>query len=422
MILKGSQRGGALNLARHLLNDRDNDHVTVHSVTGFVQPDVTGALMEMYATSRATRCTQFMFSLSLSPPKGAIVTIADFENAVAQAAERLGLQDQPRVVLFHEKESRLHCHAVFSRIDVEAMKAINLPFFKERLTELSRELYLTHGWDLPKGLSDPSLADPLNYGLEEWQAAKRAKRDPREIKATLKQCWTQSDGRPALAAALKERGFWLCRGDRRGFVALDYQGNIYSLSRWLDVKPKELKARLGEPELCASIEVTKREIAASITDAGKKLADKMAHEQTEAMKPLLDQRQRAVDRQRVERQALDAAQRQQREAQALAHAQRFRRGIKGIFDWITGKRAQTRRAIEAELEDARRHFEAESEALRQRHLAERQRLLVKVEAQRRRAERQRRIMTEILHQGGTEAEISGKEVAFALTHGHEHEM
>lgn len=212
MILKASQRGGAMQLARHLLNDQNNDHVTVHSVTGFVAEDVTGALMEIYAVSRATKCTQFMFSLSLSPPKGVVVTTADFENAVDQAAERLGLQDQPRVILFHEKESRLHCHAVFSRIDIEAMRAINLPFFKSRLTELSRELYLAYGWELPKGLSDPSLADPRNFGLVEWQEARRAKRDPREMKLTLKQCFTQSDGQPAFTAALKERGFWLCRG------------------------------------------------------------------------------------------------------------------------------------------------------------------------------------------------------------------
>jgi hypothetical protein len=126
MILKGNQRGGALNLARHLLNARDNDHVTVHSMEGFVAPDVTSVLMETYAVSRATKCRQFMFSLSLSPPKEAIVTTRDFEDAVQQAAEKLGLQNQPRVVILHEKQARLHCHAVFSRIDVQQSKAPKL--------------------------------------------------------------------------------------------------------------------------------------------------------------------------------------------------------------------------------------------------------------------------------------------------------
>ena len=33
MILKGSQRAGAKQLAAHLLNDRDNDHVSVLELT-----------------------------------------------------------------------------------------------------------------------------------------------------------------------------------------------------------------------------------------------------------------------------------------------------------------------------------------------------------------------------------------------------
>lgn len=35
MILKGSQRAGAGALASHLMNDRDNDHVTVLEIRGF---------------------------------------------------------------------------------------------------------------------------------------------------------------------------------------------------------------------------------------------------------------------------------------------------------------------------------------------------------------------------------------------------
>ena len=176
MILKGSQRGGADQLALHLLNERDNDHVEPGPIVGCMAGDLRGALAEMYAVSRATACSQFMFSLSLSPPKGETATVDDFHAAIQLAAERLGLDDQPRAIVFHEKAARRHCHVVFSRIDAERMRAINLPFFKTRLTELSRELYLTHGWDLPPGLADKSLANPMNFGLVEWQEAQRAKR------------------------------------------------------------------------------------------------------------------------------------------------------------------------------------------------------------------------------------------------------
>jgi len=350
MILKGNQRGGAKQLALHLLNDRDNDHIELHSIDGFVADDLTGALREMYAISRATNCRQFMFSLSLSPPKDAIVVVQDFEYAIDQAMEKLGLAGQPRVILFHEKNARRHCHAVISRIDVEEMKGINLPFYKTRLTELSRELYLSHGWDLPKGLSDKSLANPMNFGLTEWQEAQRAKRDAREIKTALKQCWAQSDGSQAFEAALKQKGFWLGRGDQRGFVALDWKGNIYSLSRWLDVKRKKLKTRLGDPERHRSIEEAKSDIAARLAESHNTLLAEIDAEFTRRMEPLEAQRRRLQDRHRQEREELRAAQQERRERKARKRSERLRKGLLGLWDWMTGRQRKTLAFNRAELE------------------------------------------------------------------------
>jgi len=108
MLLKGSQRGGAKQLALHLMNAQDNDHIEIHAIEGFVASDIDGALREIYAISRATHCSQFMFSLSLSPPKDAVVTVEDYEAAIELAAERLGLSGQPHVVVFHEKHGRRH--------------------------------------------------------------------------------------------------------------------------------------------------------------------------------------------------------------------------------------------------------------------------------------------------------------------------
>jgi hypothetical protein len=46
VILKGSQRAGAKQLSQHLLNERDNDHVTVLDVRGFVTDDRLVDLLE----------------------------------------------------------------------------------------------------------------------------------------------------------------------------------------------------------------------------------------------------------------------------------------------------------------------------------------------------------------------------------------
>lgn len=125
MILKGSQRGGAGQLARHLLK-AENEHVEVHEIRGFMADDLTGALREAEATSKGTRCKQYLFSLSLNPPQKETARVEDFEMALNTIEQRLGLSGQPRVVVFHEKEGRRHAHAVWSRIDTEKMTAIPL--------------------------------------------------------------------------------------------------------------------------------------------------------------------------------------------------------------------------------------------------------------------------------------------------------
>jgi hypothetical protein len=102
MILKGSQRGGAGRLSAHLLRQDENDHVAVHELRGFSAQDLKGALREVEAISKGTRCRQYLFSLSLNPPETERVPAKAFEDAVDRAEETLGLSGQPRAIVFHE--------------------------------------------------------------------------------------------------------------------------------------------------------------------------------------------------------------------------------------------------------------------------------------------------------------------------------
>lgn len=181
MIIEGNQRGNAKKLANHLLNDRDNDHVTVHEISGFSSETVHGAFQEIQATSRATRCTQFLFSVSLNPPQDEIATNETFEKALSNIEQKMSLEGQPRVVVFHEKEGRRHAHCVWSRIDAQSMTAINLPFYKKKLNEISKDIYLEQGWNMPKGFIDKQYTNPLNFTREEWQQAKRQDDDSRTL-------------------------------------------------------------------------------------------------------------------------------------------------------------------------------------------------------------------------------------------------
>ena len=101
MILKASQRAGGNQLAVHLLRVDENDHVEVHQLRGFAAGDLTGALREAYAVSRGTKCTQYLFSVSLSTPQNEKVSVPTFEAAIDELEKRLGLIGQPRAVVFH---------------------------------------------------------------------------------------------------------------------------------------------------------------------------------------------------------------------------------------------------------------------------------------------------------------------------------
>ena len=178
MILKGSVRGSARELASHLLNVSDNEHAEVYDLRGFSSDDLTDAFIEAECVAKGTRCSKHLFSLSLNPPSDVSVSIQEFEDAVERIEAELALEDCPRAIVFHEKDGRRHCHAVWSRIDSQEMKAVPMPFFKNRLMDISRELYLEHNWDIPSGILDRSAKNPLNFNLAEWQQAQRTNKTP----------------------------------------------------------------------------------------------------------------------------------------------------------------------------------------------------------------------------------------------------
>lgn len=337
MILKGSQRSGAKPLAVHLLNERDNDHVTVFELRGFVASDLLGAFREAEAISKGTRCTQYLFSLSLNPPVGASVSEEQFRQAAEDAEQRLGLKGQPRAIVFHEKEGRRHAHVVWSRIDADSMKAINLPHFKRRLNELGKELYLQHDWPLPDGMKHAGGKSPLNFTLDEWQRAKRLDIDPREIRQIFREAWKQSDSVKAFGAALAERGFFLAKGDRRGFVATDAQGEVFAVAKWTGLKAKEVTARFGSPDRLPDVASVQREVAGLMTDKLRTfIADVKARHDRDASS-LRGELASMRGQHRAERESLKAKQSSRWEAETAERAARIRTGFMGLIDRVTGK-------------------------------------------------------------------------------------
>lgn len=352
MILEGNQRGGSKDLALHLLK-AENDHVDVHEMRGFVSDDLVSALHESYAVSRGTKCKKFLFSLSLNPPPGEDVSTQAFEEAINQVEEKLGLTNQPRAIVFHEKQGpggvRRHAHAVWSRVDMAEMKAIKLPYYKLNLQDVSRELYIKHDWEMPRGFMNSEEHDPKNFTMQQWQQAKRIGKDPRKIKTVLQDCWAISDTQGAFQNALKERGYTLAKGDRRGFVALDHACEVFSISKkWIGISANDVRKKLTDQKLLPSVDEARQQIA---QEMDSRLSALQRQQQTALQSRLTEieqKRVRMVENHRAQRQTLREQQQTRWQAEAQQRQARFNKGLRGVLDRVTGKHHRLKEQNECE--------------------------------------------------------------------------
>jgi len=389
MILIGSQRSGAMALADHLMNQVENDHVEVIAMDGFIADDLHGALEEAHAISLGTKCQKFLVSVSLNPPEGVVVTNEGFEETADRVAQKLGLDDHPRAIAVHEKNGRRHAHAVWNRIDIDTMTAKELGLYKLKLRDLSKELFLDHGWDLPEGLKTYGKGDPLNFTLEQWQQAQRFDVDPREVKQAFHEAWAQSDDRKSLTNALRDRGLYLAKGDRRGFVALDIDGNVYSLSRWSGIKTKDVKARLGDASEMDSVSTVTEWLKTRKTEQVLGYVRQVKAKHSNEMQPFHDERAEMVAAQRKERDDLKKKQDERWAKETKQRQDRLNGGLRGLFDRITGAHRKTQRRNERDAVICAHRDQEQRDTLIYAQMAERRRLFDRVKPVRNRHKQER---------------------------------
>jgi hypothetical protein len=254
------------------------------------------------------------------------------------------------------------------------LEVVQGELFKTRLMEVAKELYLHHEWEMPKGLVNNALRNPLNFTRIEWQQAQRIQHDPRIIKAMFRSAWNASDSAATLKAALEERSFFLARGDRRGVVAMDVRGEVYSLSRWTGVTTKDVTARFPKPENLPSVQATRAMIAMKMTEKLKGFIRDLETSHRMLSPSIEFRRTQMVQRQQEERRALKDTQSARWTAEENARAARLPRGFAGIWSRITGKHRKIRLQNEMETLKAWQRDRGEKDALIRRQLEERQHL------------------------------------------------
>lgn len=362
MILKGNQRAGGQQLAAHLMNSFDNERVEVADVRGAIADDLSGAFEEWEAQSRGTKCKKYIYSFSASPDQSqGHLTREQYLELLDRTERSLNLVGQPRAVVFHEKKDkdgvpREHCHAVWSRIDTEKMKAVQIAHDRLKLRTVAREFARDHGLELPEGMKKDGKRDRFNERARQENLADRQQKERTGISkaermADIATCWKETGNGAAFVKALESKGYFLAQGDRRAFVVVDLHGEVHSLPRQLAgvAKSKDLKDRLaGYPlEKLPDVE-TAREFAKKQRERYKNQEQDKVPSEVEKRREALGARQRQrrddldhirinlIGRHMTEREGLKAAQQAQTTGIVSARLQRQPKGFMAFLTRITG--------------------------------------------------------------------------------------
>jgi hypothetical protein len=250
LIIKGGARSGAGALAVHLQRVDTNEQMQVRELRGVAGVTLTQALREMEAHGCATRCKAPLYHASISPRADEVLTPEQWTRAVDRLEAVLGLTDQPRVVVAHVKEGRAHLHAVWSRIDLEKLRAISDSWNYAKHEQAARDLEREFGLSRIQGAHverDGAARPTRTPSPAEMSQSERSGIDPQARKAELTALWHAADSGAAFAAAAENAGYQLARGDRRAYVVVDAAGEVYALARQLaGVTTAAVRARLAD--------------------------------------------------------------------------------------------------------------------------------------------------------------------------------
>jgi hypothetical protein len=151
------------------------------------------------------------------------------------------------------KDGRMHLHVVWARTDIDTMKVIpdNLNYVAHERASHRLELEFGHEFVPGKHAKRDRKKQPEfpreKFNQAEAQQAARQEIDPEERKKAITALRQSCDDGQAFRNALEQAGYILARGDRRGLVIVDQDGEVLSLSRQvLDIKGKALKEFMAD--------------------------------------------------------------------------------------------------------------------------------------------------------------------------------
>ena len=168
------------------------------------------------------------------------------QNSALDILTELGLADHEAVFVCHTDTAHPHVHVIANLIHPETgRKAVpsydylTASKWAEKLERETGKIYCEQ-----RVINNEQRRELAKENRQLANIKHREK--PHEQAKKVQELYNRSDSGKAFQAALKSEGLTLAQGDRRGFVLVDNQGKILSLSRQLKgQRARDIKAKLA---------------------------------------------------------------------------------------------------------------------------------------------------------------------------------
>lgn len=232
--------------SKHLVKE-DNDRAEIKEIRGLGADNLADGLLEMQSEAeRFTKAENGMWHVHIDPPADVRLTESQWDRCFSILEEARGIPPgQPRIVVEHEKEGRVHRHAIYARFDPEHMRvwddAHDAPICHRAARQMAEELGLkrTIG-PYDKDRDGP----PIEKGPKTYETfrGQRSGIDPRDVKAEVTAIFRESQNPADFIHGLRQHGYELAKGDKRDYCIVDQAGDDHSLARRLSgVNTKQLR-------------------------------------------------------------------------------------------------------------------------------------------------------------------------------------
>ncbi len=253
MVIRGAPRSNAKQLSHYLMREKGNDAIHILDVAGMdngTEQDMHEAMFDMEATVELTKGDLGLYHAQINPKPGEDnLTREQWFEAADILGEQLGLAEQRRIIVLHEKKGRTHAHVVWERYDHEK-KILVSDSFSRLAQDRSRQQMELH----------------FGHSLTPRRNAHRP-----ELKQALTDTWANTASGGDFIRAAKLQGYVIAEGvPRHPFMVVDENGRSFDLTRQLKgVRIKEVRARMRGATLIGEKEAIEQIRAAKTDDSDR---------------------------------------------------------------------------------------------------------------------------------------------------------